>query len=140
MAVLPLATTIPIPTTAFLTPEGNVSRPWLYFMLAIFNRTGGSAGISSFGLEKQLLGVQIQEAMDDDVDARPRVGMSLADVMSDDAGVRPSVGITLSDVLGDDVQPVNRAMPVLLTLSLMDDVPRAQLNPFLASLLVADAV
>lgn len=35
---------LPQPGIAFLAPDGSVSRQWYYFLIGIFNRTGGSSG------------------------------------------------------------------------------------------------
>jgi hypothetical protein len=113
-----MSVTIPQPSVPFVGADGTIARPWLYYMVGIFNRTGGPTGMSSATLQQQIIGLQVEEAMDDV--AFP-AAVPVFDVMS-----------------GDDSAP-NPVVQTLLALSLVDDAPRASLNPFLASLLVADA-
>lgn len=115
-----LATRIPQPATSFVDANGGISREWLYYMIAIFNRTGGASGISSAMLQGNSALSLVADAMDE---------MTF-----------PTTGVTISidDFMGDQgVAPV--ANPFLAALLTTDQGERAVVNPFLASLLVADA-
>lgn len=45
MAASSIAATVPQTTTPVSDPTGSMSRPWLYYMMAMQNRTGGTAGV-----------------------------------------------------------------------------------------------
>lgn len=122
MPITPIATRIPQPSVPFVTADGGVSREWLYYLVAILNRTGGDVGISSAAIQTTVVSLSVTQAMDGDVEPRPPgIMMSIDNMMSDEAP-RPSI-----------------SPGVLLGLTFADDVPRAAINPFLISLLVADA-
>lgn len=111
---------IPQPQLPFLDASGSPAREWLYYMIAILNRTGGNTGISSTDLQKQIESLFVEEAMNDVAFPTPGLGFAMADVMSD----------------VDSTFPVS--LPVLLGLALADEPGPLPINPFLASLLVAD--
>lgn len=108
--VASIGTTTPIPSTPMVDPSGNITRPWLYFLLALFNRTGGAVGVSLVDIEKEVATLQQQ-----------------------------ATSLFVEESMSDVPGPAPLAPGALLTLSLVDDVPPAQINPFLASLLIADA-
>lgn len=49
---------LPQPAIPFLDETGNVSRPWFYFLLSIYNRTGGTTPLPPVNY-----GPQIQAAI-----------------------------------------------------------------------------
>lgn len=111
---------VPQPTSPIWDATGNLSREWQYFFTTILNRTGGAAGISSATVQQQAaVAVSIQTM--DDVEFPP-----------------PGPMFSMSDAMGEDVPKQSWASPVLLSSALADDVQRAPINPFLASLLVSD--
>jgi hypothetical protein len=122
-ASLSISTRIPQPSVPFLDAQGGVNRPWLYYFIAILNRTGGEIGVKSTDQQTQTGSVNALIAMDDVEFPPPPT----------------SLGVLLGEALADTTQPIPPALGVLLGMALADDVPRAPLNPFLAALLVADA-
>lgn len=94
----------PHPTIPFSSPEGIITREWLYVILTLIARGGGAQGISSATLQGQISAILGESTMADVVFPAPPT-----------------------------------SLPVLLSATLADDVPRPPLNPFLASMLVADA-
>jgi hypothetical protein len=93
---------VPQASIPFLNKDGTVSRPWLYFLIAMNARTGGSMPIPPSALQAQINALFVEGAFDD-----PQSPMSYLGFAAD---------------------------------TLTDDIPAPTLNPFLASLLVADAV
>lgn len=83
MAIDPLLATIPQPSVAFLTPDGGVSRPWLYFLLALQLRTGGTPGASVATIQKQIASLFVEEAMADVPDPQTIGTFTVSDAMHD---------------------------------------------------------
>lgn len=83
MAINPLIATIPQPQIPFLTPDGGVSRPWLYFLLALQTRTGGAPGMSVVTIQKQINSLFVEEAMADVADPQTIGALSVAEALQD---------------------------------------------------------
>jgi hypothetical protein len=108
---------IPQPQLPFLDASGSPAREWLYYMIAILNRTGGNTGISSADLQKQIESLFVEEAMND-------------------VQFPASGNLSVADIMTDDPQPAS--FPIMLGFAFSDDPAPVPINPFLASLLVAD--
>lgn len=86
-----LNASLPQPNVPFL--DGNsVSRPWFYFLLSLFNRTGGLTPIIPVTLQQQINALFVEVAMEDDAEAPFAPGrLIMADQMLADAlPVRPT--------------------------------------------------
>lgn len=103
-----IAAAVPLPPTPLVDASGNISRPWLYFLMALFNRTGGNQGVSLTALQQDIATLQQQAG-----------ALFVEDAMSDVAFPPPSVA------------------PAAMFDLMADDVPRAPLNPFLAAMMVS---
>ena len=100
---------IPQAGIPFLDQGGNVSRPWLYFFLSLFNKTGGNTPVvPSTTLQQQIDALSVEIAMAD-VEFPPL------------PPVPPGTGAWIGEMLAD--------VPI---------VTRPALNPILAALMVAD--
>jgi hypothetical protein len=128
-----IATRIPQPKVAFVDAAGNVSREWLYFLMAILARTGGDAGVSIVDIQNQIAGLSL-DALGDIVPPPPPTFS--VDTLLNDAEFPVAV---FFDPLSDDASVAAAPNAVILGLSLSDNVPAAPINPFLASLFVMDA-
>jgi hypothetical protein len=113
-------THLPQPTAAFVGEDGSISRPWLYFLMGLFNRSDAVA-VDLTGIRKQIAGLFVENAFEDSPQPAPRIGFSFDTLMSDEAMQMPL------------------SLPVLLSMAFSDDVPRpSDLNPFLVAILVSD--
>lgn len=125
MAVTPDGAKVPIPNIPFLdATTGGPSRPWLYFFIALWGRTGGSNPTTdewNAGLVEHI-----------------GAGLILASTTLSATG---SGAIDVS-VAFDDVQfpPPPVTLPVGIGQAMGDDVPRAGLNPLLAAMAVMDSL
>jgi hypothetical protein len=81
---------IPQPPVPFLDTAGGISREWLYFMVAILNRTGGNAGISSGSLQEQIMSAVVFSASINDTPNAPAPLLMAADLLGGDAPPAPS--------------------------------------------------
>jgi hypothetical protein len=104
-----LSAQFPLPPDPFVGPDGQITRVWLYFLLALFNRTGGSLGLSSASLQKEITTLQNQ-----------------------------TEALFVEQAMSDEPIPQPISPAALLALSLMDEQPPPTLNPILASLMVSD--
>lgn len=118
--------TIPLPPTPLVDASGNISRPWLYFLLSLFNRTGGAQGISVTVLQQDIAMLQQQAG-----------ALFVEEAMADVPFPPTGISFSMDAVMSDETPPPSIAPGTLLTLSLIDDVPRAPLNPFLAAMMVS---
>lgn len=84
MAINPLNATIPQPGAPFLTPEGGVSAPWLYYFISLLNRTGGQSGLSVATIQKQVASLFVEAAMADVAASPATSAFTAPDVMADD--------------------------------------------------------
>lgn len=112
-----LNTRIPQPAVPFVDGSGGLSREWLYYMIALLNRTGGNAGISSGDLQAAIESIEVETAMADVYSPAPSYALTASDVMSDPPAAPSALG--------------------LLALALSGDVCPQPLNPILAGLFVA---
>lgn len=124
MAINPtLNFTVPQPDVPFATSEGGVSIPWLYYLIGLWRRTGGSQGIPSDRLQDQINALFAEVAMED-VDFPP-----------------PPVSLAalLAFAMNEDPPPVNVTFPLLFSQAMSDPPPRPGLDPIMAALAVSDA-
>jgi hypothetical protein len=113
--------TLPQPNVPFLNPDGTVSRPWWYFLIALNARTGGNTPtpVIPATLQAQINSLFVEQAM------------------TDEGGENPSVGLSMATILETDPPPANM-VPALLAAWTAGDDGAAIVNPFLAALLVSD--
>lgn len=118
MAANPYSVSLPQPAVPFLDQTGGVSRQWVYFLLTLMNRTGGTPGIPAGDLLKQIQALQIEVAMED-VDTPPSgSAFSVEAIMSDEAPAKANA-IPLDAAMTDPVQPVTPS-PFLYALFVAD--------------------
>lgn len=122
---LGLTAKVPIPPTPFVDGEGRISHEWLYFLIALFNRTGGAPGISLKVLQDEVIVLQKQAAslfiedafaQQSDAPAFQAVNPFVAALMMDGEITPATVNPFLAALMADgDPTPVVSQAPVPLT-------------------------
>lgn len=83
--------TVPQPQVPFVTEDGKISREWLYYMVGIWRRTGGSHGIPVDLLQAQISALFAEVAMADvETPWNPTSFILFGQAMNDDM---PSPGL-----------------------------------------------
>ena len=75
-----ISVSVPQPNISFIDPEtGTLSRAWFYFLLGIFNRTGGNTPTPPISvLIDQINSLFVEQAMTDDNPGQRTVNPFLA--------------------------------------------------------------
>lgn len=112
---------LPIPTTPFLDSGGKVSRLWIYFFQALWNRTGGSEGVD---IATVLSNTQPVMFSDDSVGGNDGADVMAIPGPSGNPGIQGAPGATIApdDVAVDELLvaiPVSApaAMPIPVTVA-----------------------
>ncbi len=116
----PVNITVPQPNVSFIAPDGSISRPWLYYLIGLFYRTGGNTPIIPDDLQNQINALFVEEAFND-LQERP---------------VPVSFPVFMGEAMADTPMPL--VAPILFGQFMADDVPRAVMNPIIAALMVSD--
>ena len=100
---------IPVPNVPFIGVDGQPTRPWLFWIISLFERTGGVAGVSSSSLQQQIINVIEHPSL-----------LAVDEIMSNDAALPHFVATT---ALCLDV----------------DAPPKAPMNPLISALMIGEA-
>jgi len=103
-----LSVTIPQPAIAFLDPDGSISRPWLYFLLAIKNAitSGSSIPIPSQTLREQIISLFVEQAMSDVPELQPTASTVLLSLaLSEPNDSKPPLNPIIAALLVSDINP-----------------------------------
>jgi hypothetical protein len=84
MSVSILNAPVPQAAVPFLNKDGTVSRPWLYFLISMNARTGGSTPILPADLQSQINSLFVEEAFDDPQPAAVRVTFSADTIFAEE--------------------------------------------------------
>lgn len=93
----------------FIGVDGQPAPPWIYFLISLFERTGGAAGVSSPSLQQQIINVIEYPSL-----------LAVDEIMSNDAALPHFVAAT---ALCLDV----------------DAPSKATVNPLISALLIGEA-
>lgn len=118
----PVDFNMPLPEVPFTGPDGRITRPWLFAVLGLWARTGGTPAVPTPVVMDAVSALAVEVAMEDVAFPSPP----------------PAFASLMADAMAETAPPVHVAFPILLGEAFADPPPSPPINPLLAALLVSD--